>query len=193
MLRSISGWLLTFILKPECLLPVTSVQLDNDLPGYCRRRDVSGTRSAGSSIRAAQRASPTGRHHQQRPSQASSVGAPAGRWIEHGTDDIVVPDRTGDLEPSVIYLYIYWCIYSPPACNGWGPWLRLLRGRCSSTHESVPLLGMAGPGPNHRPSRCVSCECRMWREESTSEGRVWRRYNGRRGEGKGALNIPLKH
>lgn len=137
-----------------------------------------------------QRASPTGRHHQQRPSQASSVGGPTGRWIEHGTDDILVPDRAGDLDRSLIYLYIYWSIYftTPPACNGWGPWLRLLRGRCSITHQGVPLLGMAGPGPNHRPSRCASCDCQMWgspREESRSEGRGWRRHNGRRGGREG--------
>lgn len=94
---------------------------------------------------------------------ARSVGGPAGWWIEHGTDGVLVPESGGGGTWRVgLFIYIFIDVFIPSACNGWAPWLRLLRGRCSITHEGVPLLGMAGPGPIHRPSRvCASCECQM--------------------------------
>lgn len=89
--------------------------LTSDLLVRCRRCDVSRTRSAGSSIRAAQRASPTGRHHQQRPSLASSVGGPARRWIEHGTNDILVP---GPGAFGYLFIYLLMYLFPPPVMAG---------------------------------------------------------------------------
>lgn len=113
------------------------------LLAQCRRCDVSQSRSAGSSIWTAGRASPIGRHHHQRPSLASSIGGPLEGGTNHGRSHIIVADRASAGIGSVrLFIYLFINLFIPPACNGWGPWLRLLRGRCNITDESISLLGM---------------------------------------------------
>lgn len=117
-----------FILKSWRCFPVWSVWLDAVRPlAQCRRCDVSQSRSAGSSIWTAGRASPIGRHHHQRPSLASSIGGPPERGTEHGRNDVIVADRASAGIGSVrLFIYLFINLFISPASNGWGPWLRLL-------------------------------------------------------------------
>lgn len=193
MLGNLSACLLTFILKPWWLLPVTSAQLYNDLPVHCRRRDVSGTRSAGSSIRAAQRASPTGRHHQQRPNQAGSVGAP--RWKVDRTWHRRYRSSGSDGRPGAFgYLFIYLLMYlfPPPVMagvHGCGCW------EAGAVAPTKAFRSSAWPDQGRTTGRAaacrvnVRCDGRRALARAASGGAT----TGDEEKGRGALNTPLKH
>lgn len=129
----------------------------------CRRRDVGLTRSAGSSIWTAGRASPKGRHHHQRPTQLHR--RPAGRGEKHGRNAAIVADRAPAAvgrRGLFIHLFIY--LFISPAsvmagvhgCGCWG-------AGATSSSEAFRSSAWAGKGPNPRLDHSVGGGQRLGR------------------------------
>lgn len=142
-----------FILKPRSGLPVSCVCLDAVQTEWRQADSVSWLLRLNSRESLSHRE--TSPSPLERPAaSAARGGAPAWRRRRSSGGS----DGSGN-RGAGIYLPSYLFIYCP-ASNGWGPWLRLLRGRCSLTLiDGVWFPGMdsARADPQAGPLRIQRC------------------------------------